>query len=73
MVPFPASPPSRKSSLAGGWEGAILREIVLLPGGTPATGHILSLECGEFGLARLQAIFSITAYAEASFRGGLTQ
>ena len=40
---------------------------------TSATGQILSLECGEFGLARLQVILSITAHAEASFRGVFTE
>jgi hypothetical protein len=75
MVPFSASLPSRKSSLTSGgiWEGAVSREIMLLPGGTPATGQILSLECGEFGLARLQVILSITAAAEASSRVGFTE
>ena len=37
----------------GGWEGVCSREIVLLPGGTPAIGRILGLEWGELGLARL--------------------
>jgi hypothetical protein len=40
---------------------------------TSPTGQIVRLECGEFGLARLQVILSITAHTEIHFRGGFTE
>ena len=40
---------------------------------TSATGKILSLECCEFGLARVQVIRSIIAAAKSAFRGGFIE
>jgi hypothetical protein len=46
---------------------------MMLPGGTPATGQILSLECGKFWLARLQVVFGISASAGGTFGAGFTE
>ena len=75
MVPFPAPGPHEKAPSPGGiWEGACSSDgDGCCRAKTSATGQNVGLECGEFGLARLQVILSIAAHAEASFRGGFTE